>query len=411
MACASEGFGMLERMTRLLNKLLAREDIHYWAILGDNFYDQHGEVSAEFFRGLSGPARSKPLLTVPGNHDFWIAGAPAAGSLDDQLGYGFMQFYGQDTVAATSAGPYDFSGNPDASEIAAAENFIFGTHIGDTALFGYSGAHPWSVTEPHALEFCAYAGETPSIRTLLLLGHWSTQDSGCLDGMEVPAVFYRMKQMPGCDRPEVRFLYFEGHMHCNRVVEQTTGPLDAVGFMVGGTGMAQDNCDETGGQVGFTVVQSVPDASGGPNVRVDHFPLVARHGEFFELMLMCFARHSLDHCRDRYSIPFRTAPGQGRPPRRVADTALAEIGAPVLQLAEDPPEGRRWPRGLPVLPRALLQGATSTSSSAVVAEATLLCVMVASIGFLMQLKAQGLRNARPLYSRLATSAPADVLLA
>lgn len=258
------------------------------------------------------------------------------------------------------------------------------------------------------MEFCAYAGETPSVRTLLLLGHWSTQDSGCLDGMEVPAVFYRMKQMPGCDRPEVRFLYFEGHMHCNRVVEQTTGPLDAVGFMVGGTGMGQDNCDETGGQVGFTVVQSVPDASGGPNVRVDHFPLVARHGEYFELILMCFARHSLDHCRDRYSIPFRAVPGQSRLPRHAAGSAPAEAGATVRKLVEDPPKGGLR---LGALARVLLQGAISTSSSAVVVEATLLCVLAASIGFLVQLKARGLRNARPLYSRLATSAPADVLLA
>merc|ERR1719446_404482 len=123
--------------------------------------------------------------------------------------------------------------------------------------------------------------------------------------------------MHGCDRPEVRFLYFEGHMHCNRVVEQTTGPLDAVGFMVGGTGMGQDDCDE----VGFTVVQSVPDAPGGPNVRVDHFPLVAQHGEYFELILMCFAKHTYAHCRDDTAYLSGWSPGSRRLPRIQRDPA------------------------------------------------------------------------------------------
>ncbi|CAK0884396.1 unnamed protein product [Prorocentrum cordatum] len=98
-----------------------------------------------------------------------------------------------------------------------------------------------------------------------------------------------MKQMPGCDRPEVRFLYFEGHMHCNRVVEQTTGPTDAVGFMVGGTGMGQDNCDETGGQAAV---------SRGPP-------------------------------------PHWTPPGQSRSPRYAADRVPVEAGASMRQFWED----------------------------------------------------------------------------
>jgi hypothetical protein len=53
----------------------------------------------------------------------------------DQLGHGFMQYYGQDTLGASASSPYDFSVDPDAGDtsdpsrgaesIPVANNFFF----------------------------------------------------------------------------------------------------------------------------------------------------------------------------------------------------------------------------------------------------------------------------------------------
>ncbi|CAE8642909.1 unnamed protein product [Polarella glacialis] len=121
MACPNEWrFEMLDHLSALINKLVGSDDIDFWAITGDNFYDQRGDVVPEFFSKLSDKVKSKPLLTVPGNHDFWIMG-DRPGTDTDNLGYGWMQYYGQDTVASFHTGdssPYNFSGDPDKSELA-----------------------------------------------------------------------------------------------------------------------------------------------------------------------------------------------------------------------------------------------------------------------------------------------------
>jgi hypothetical protein len=62
------------------------------------------------------------MASVPGNHDFWINAAPVYHTPNDQLGNGFMQWYGQDAAAAVSSeasgqtSPYDFSVNPDGED-------------------------------------------------------------------------------------------------------------------------------------------------------------------------------------------------------------------------------------------------------------------------------------------------------
>ncbi len=64
--------------------------------------------------------KSAFFATVPGNHDFWINAAPTQYVTTDQLGNGFMQYYGQDTVSSLmndcesgSGLPYDFETHPD----------------------------------------------------------------------------------------------------------------------------------------------------------------------------------------------------------------------------------------------------------------------------------------------------------
>jgi len=290
---------VLKRLTAMINLLLGEGDaFHFWAMLGNNFYDQDGTASTDFFEHLSLAAKLKPLLTVPGNYDFWAAGAPP-GHQNDSLGYGFMQFYGQDTVAASPALPFDFRGaREQLDQPARVENFIFGTHIGDLAFFGYSGAHDWNETEPHAISFCQHVGTTDTITTAVVLGHWYECNEGCKAGMDVPSVHQRLGAMKGCKSKTL--LYFAGHRHCNKAVD------GGAGFLVGGAGMQDDGCPH----FGITVLESV--IKGG--VRVDYFDLGTEEGgnrtygkpDSFHQLMNCLASLGFAACRELHGIPLRT---------------------------------------------------------------------------------------------------------
>jgi len=308
---------VLSRLTEVINALLSSDEFDFWAILGNSFYDQNGTVSSEFFQRLSTSAKLKPLFTVPGNYDFWIDGRPP-GSRNDSLGYGFMQFYGQDTAAATPLLPYHWAGKPDSLQPAKAENFMVASQLGDLALFGYSGAHTWSMTGPHAARFCRFAGETSSVSTVLVLGHWAAEETGCSPGMDVPSVHARMKRMDGCSSKRV--LYFAGHTHCNRVDKVDEG------FLVGGAGMQSPGCS----QLGVTVLQSDPKGSVEHDVQVDYFPIHEESNadstdslmvkDYYYDLIGCLREHGYSGCRERHSRPFRRA-------RQVAITTTATTTA------------------------------------------------------------------------------------
>lgn len=61
-------FEMFDHLTTLLNAVNAHDDVSYWNILGDNFYDQVGDNTGKWFNALSKESRSKVFGTVPGNH-------------------------------------------------------------------------------------------------------------------------------------------------------------------------------------------------------------------------------------------------------------------------------------------------------------------------------------------------------
>lgn len=142
MCVYSKTFDMFSHSLELLNAINAFDDVSYWQILGDNFYDQEGDLSESWFAGLSSASKSKMFATVPGNHDFWVNSAPKVYVPNDQLGNGFMQFYAQDTIAATSKSPFDFSVNPDkasdnkAEALPVASNYFFYNQVGNTAFIG-----------------------------------------------------------------------------------------------------------------------------------------------------------------------------------------------------------------------------------------------------------------------------------
>jgi len=321
--------------------LVGSDEFDFFAILGDVFYDTTGAVVSEFFDHLSVAAKAKPFFAVVGNHDFWQNGAPP-GVATDLLGYSFPQFFGQDTVAATDARPYDFAGYPSMRQIARAENFIYGSQLGDLAFFSYSAAHDWIDTEPHVAQFCRFVGSTQSVNAVILLGHWDECNLGCRPGMDTPAVYEKMKAMSGCDVK--RLLYFMGHQHCNRIASNSSGPLDAYGFMIGGTGMYGWGCS----QFGFTVLRSNPSTAGGPNVRVDHFPLAEdRIGKVngkakvtgvkydnFDQVFQCLNQSGYAACRATHGLSFRAeskgdivTPGPGRYSHRMMTSAVTQLAS------------------------------------------------------------------------------------
>jgi hypothetical protein len=121
---------------------------------------QNGQATGDFFSSLTTAAKSKALVTAPGNHDIWVLGNPNLWTPNDQLGNGFMQFYGQDVYASKSnaALPYDFSVQPKSRwDLPLASDFFFYNMIGNVAIIGFSGVHNYSQSVPMFEEACAWA--------------------------------------------------------------------------------------------------------------------------------------------------------------------------------------------------------------------------------------------------------------
>jgi hypothetical protein len=229
-----DDFDTYNRSTALLNAVNSHSDNDFWMILGDNFYDQSGGPTAEWFAGLTKETKSKVMGSVPGNHDFWILSSPRVATRRDQMANGFMQYYGQDVAASAAsdtAAPYDFSvdpdGNPDdyGGSIPPASDFFWYYKVGNVGMLAYSGGHTYEEMLPYFEESCAYmASSGPA--AVLLLGHWNTPGLGCPQEMNVPATYRQILEVPACAGIADKFRYMMGHEHCNKVVEPD------VGFMV-----------------------------------------------------------------------------------------------------------------------------------------------------------------------------------
>lgn len=61
-------FDTFNHLTSLLNAINSHDDVHFWNILGDNFYDQTGYITSSFFDALSKESKTKVMGSVPGNH-------------------------------------------------------------------------------------------------------------------------------------------------------------------------------------------------------------------------------------------------------------------------------------------------------------------------------------------------------
>jgi hypothetical protein len=97
-------------------------------------------------------------------------GSPTLFTHKDQLGNGFMQFYGQDVYSSVSSFPYDFSVKPNfRTDLPPASDFFFYNKLGNTAFFGFSGAHSFNDSKPMFEEACTWA-EQSKPEVILILG-------------------------------------------------------------------------------------------------------------------------------------------------------------------------------------------------------------------------------------------------
>ena len=167
------------------------------AIWGDNFYDQTGEITRPFFDALGLGVKSTLMMTVPGNHDYWVGGSPFIGTDKDQYGNGHMQFCAMDTVASANTllnntmgtsteeqqvVPFDFSKDPSKELLPEAKmpserNSVWWSKIGNVAYVGFSGAYSFEVMEPYFRKACAWLGEAKP-QVAFIVGHWNQVRTG-----------------------------------------------------------------------------------------------------------------------------------------------------------------------------------------------------------------------------------------
>eukprot|EP01006_Ploeotia_vitrea_P029246 TRINITY_DN61823_c0_g3_i1.p1 TRINITY_DN61823_c0_g3~~TRINITY_DN61823_c0_g3_i1.p1 ORF type:complete len:417 (+),score=50.63 TRINITY_DN61823_c0_g3_i1:30-1253(+) len=268
-----------ERLPTLLNLIAA--DLDWWSILGDNFYDLTGQITTQFFSNLGQSIKQVPLITTPGNHDYWVLGFPELGEPWDQFGNGFMQYYGQDTLSgkANPRYPLDFSVQPGLSmKPAALSNFFQYKVFGNLGFITFSSVYTWEQSETYFEEACDYmAAEKPDF--LFLVNHWSSCGAGCKPGMNATGVYNKIKYFKGCNIPNFKNLY--GHTHCNKKMSDES-------YLIGATGFLQD-CF----QAGFIYIKTTP----APHTNMEMINFDFSHKTNYNNLASCFAREmSLDQC-------------------------------------------------------------------------------------------------------------------
>ncbi|CAE8632029.1 unnamed protein product, partial [Polarella glacialis] len=296
----ADRFQTFNHSIAMLNAAFADPSMNMFSILGDNFYDQTGELAKTFFDRLSPDVKRRFMLVINGNHDSWVCGFPECGTKKDNFGIGQMQYYPSDPVASTLALKndshfMDFSKDPDANAGIfggnyrkfqnVGSNFLVYHKLGNIGFLGFSGAAEFKDTKPYFQQACQYFKESkPS--TVFLLGHWNAEGMGARAGMAVPEVRTELLKLPECAFLADRLKYMDGHEHCNYVHDRdASGPF---GFMIGAHGM-DDLCEA---QFGFVFVDSTQG-----RVRLHYFEVASdSKGDRYEEILACVTAHGLAGC-------------------------------------------------------------------------------------------------------------------
>ena len=275
-----------------------------------------GDTTNRWFASLTLQTKSKIMLSVPGNHDFWLFGNPTMGRKKDQFGVGYLQWYMQDT-ASTLRFPrngelFNFTNHPGKKasiwpwrhneNVPTVDNFFSYYTIGNIGFIGYSAHHSWKHTQPYLEDACMFLAEEKragGLEVVFLMGHWNRCDSGCADAdghdMDAHSVHARLMAsgpgiMPACNHlgNTVPVKYLAGHTHCNKILEPD------VGFMLAGQGMA-GSC----GNFGIPVLDTT-----GNRMKLLYYPLVepddkgnsTKQDERTEAILSCFGNGDMGRC-------------------------------------------------------------------------------------------------------------------
>ena len=312
--------GLVNAATAFTNPNDGTPDVSFWGILGDNFYDRYGHITTNLFSKLSMSTKLTTLVAAPGNHDYWAYGSPTVCVATDQFGNGFMQYYAQDAEASLDSAtngtaPFNFSVNPDTGKEAPrwwpkwlpdpwdltqrclareshSSNFQSYYAIGDMGVISYSSAYTYDEQSNFLADACDYFVGNDDVNTVMIVGHWSDENDGCAENMHVPGVFDQMRSKIGsCAKLDSakKFIFFQGHDHCNIVIRNSTG------FQVAGEGMA--GCDDRQ-NFGITVIdtKSKPGA-----VRVIYVNVMTPFGlDRYDEVTSCFAKEGVVACADKY---------------------------------------------------------------------------------------------------------------
>lgn len=296
--CAySERFQTFNHSHQMLNAVFKDPSMNFFMILGDNFYDQTGELTKTLWSQFSSDVKRRFLLVVNGNHDNWVCGSPSCGDHFDNFGIGQMQYYAMDTVSSVLPQHDDtnflsFAVDPDQRRQwdtfqNVASNFLVYHKLGNLGFLGFTGAATFEENAPYFEQACNYFAETkPAV--VFVLGHWNAQGLGSRNDTTAPAVRETLLNFPGCAPFGNRLKYMDGHEHCNYV--QAAMPGSPIGFMIGAHGMDDDECEA---QYGFLYVDST-----GGRVALHYFEVASESkGSRFDEITECLrSRGGLHAC-------------------------------------------------------------------------------------------------------------------
>lgn len=238
--CAyGEKWKVKERSTKFLNQVMKEDGMHWWYIIGDNFYDQSGSLTKSYYNELSLDAKRKVSGVIMGNHDYWNDGSGGGSARSsDQLGYGQTQWYATESIASMkSGGKNPFKLNDPGWDIGAepptldADNGFFFHTMGNMGFIGYSGAYKWETYQGYFSQACQ-SFSNDNVAHVLLLGHWDGNNHGCQWQMDAPSTLGKIKSLASCRSLSNKIHYVDGHTHCNHNNDKNNG------FMIGANGWA-----------------------------------------------------------------------------------------------------------------------------------------------------------------------------
>lgn len=267
-------WGVLEKMTQLFNTLAKQHDaLDLYGLIGDVWYDPLLTLAPQFYHKLNAHALGIPSIIVPGNHDlsisdsckvktseqFEFVGAPTT------WGTTYMQYYGQNTLAAHQGGPaspFNFTNwDPAQKTVPDFANFFSTMLVGNIGFVAFNGGNSLADTEHQFKKACKWVNESfarQEMQWVFVFSHWADFNCMAKEQMFSAAVRDHLVTLDGCKEHENKIKWLEGHVHDNKIIRE------GVGFRTGGAGMG----DLSGTNFGPLFIDST-----GGSLKLQYFPI------------------------------------------------------------------------------------------------------------------------------------------